>query len=240
VAYQGVTSGGRIVASAILETPLAQATTVFIVDDDDDVRRSVSLLVRSIGLADESYASAQDFLEHFDPRKTGCLVLDIRMPGMSGLELQKASHSDFVLPPIIFISAHGDIPLAIQALRAGAVDFMQKPFSPQALLERIREAIEIDHENRRKRAVNEQVQHRVDQLTERERQIMGYLVQGDSTKQIAQRLSISPKTVDNHRARILEKMKVDNTTQLARLVALLPCPSHSACCWSSDPPMTWS
>jgi RNA polymerase sigma factor (sigma-70 family) len=220
------------------ETECAAATTVFIVDDDDDVRRSISLLVRSIGLADESYPSAQNFLEHFDPEKAGCLVLDVRMPGMSGLELQKASHSGLALPPIIFVSAHGDIPLAIQALRAGAVDFIQKPFSPQALLERIREAIQRDHNSRRKRAQVEEVQERVDHLTERERQIMGHLVCGDSTKQIAQRLSISPKTVDNHRARILEKMKVDNTTQLARLVALLPCPNDSACCWSSDPQTT--
>jgi two-component system response regulator FixJ len=226
-------------ASAVnCEASLAPATTVFIVDDDDDVRRSVSLLVRSIGLADESYASARDFLEHFDPQKAGCLVLDVRMPGMSGLELQRVSQSGLALPPIIFVSAHGDIPLAIQALRAGAVDFIQKPFSPQALLERIREAIQLDLDGRRKRELIGGVEERIDQLTERERQIMGYLVQGDSTKQIAQRLSISPKTVDNHRARILEKMKVDNTTQLARLVALLPCPNHSACSWSSDPPTT--
>lgn len=224
------------VTESLRETRSSEGMTVFIVDDDDDVRRSISLLVRSIGLTDEPYASAQDFLECFDPQKAGCLVLDIRMPGMSGLELQKLSNSDFVLPPIIFVSAHGDIPLAIQALRAGAIDFFQKPFSPQALLERIREAIEIDQENRRQRALQEQVQQRTAQLTEREREIMGFLVRGDSTKQVAQRLSISPKTVDNHRARILEKMRVDNTTQLARLVALIPCRNHAACCWSPGLP----
>jgi two-component system response regulator FixJ len=218
------------------EMPSSTLATVFIVDDDEDVRRSISLLVRSVGLADEPYASAQDFLDGFDSQKAGCLVLDIRMPGMSGLELQRLSNSERVLPPIIFVSAHGDIPLAIQALRAGAVDFLQKPFSPQTLLERIREAIEIDQGNRRQRALEEEVQQRTARLTDREREIMGFLVRGDSTKQIAQRLSISPKTVDNHRARILEKMKVDNTTQLARLVALLPCRNHIACCWSPGLP----
>lgn len=195
--------------------------TVFIVDDDADVRQSVSLLIRSIGLAETCYASAQDFLTHYDPQKPGCLVLDIRMPGMSGLELQKRLNSNVLLPPIIFITAHGEIPLAIQAMRAGAVDFIEKPFSPQALLERIREAIERDRENRRDQTRAAAVQERMTQLTDREREIMRFLASGQSTKQIAQQLSISSKTVDNHRARILEKMKVDNPTQLAHLIALL-------------------
>ena len=197
------------------------AATVFVVDDDADVRRSVSLLVRSVGLVEDSYASAQDFLDHYDPQRPGCLVLDIRMPGMSGLEMQKGLNSTTLLPPIIFITAHGEIPLATQAIRAGAVDFLQKPFSPQALLERIREAIELDRENRRKRALADGIQERMTLLTEREREIMRFLALGQSTKKIAQHLAISPKTVDNHRAKILEKMNVDNPTQLAHLAALL-------------------
>jgi two-component system, LuxR family, response regulator FixJ len=200
---------------------VAAAPTVFIVDDDPDVRRAVSLLISSAGLAEASYPSAQEFLDHYDPQQPGCLVLDIRMPGMSGLELQKGLNSTAALPPIIFITAHGEIPLATQAIRAGAVDFLQKPFSPQALLERIREALELDREHRCKRAVAGEVQDRITHLTDREREIMGFLARGESTKKIAQQLSISPKTVDNHRAKILEKMNVDNPTQLARLVAAL-------------------
>jgi FixJ family two-component response regulator len=196
-----------------------QTSTVFIVDDDADVRRSVSLLVRSIGLADDQYSSAKEFLDRYDPARPGCLVLDVRMPGISGLELQRGLNSRSVFPPIIFISAHGEIPLAIQAIRAGAVDFIQKPFSPQALLDRVREALEIDRNNRRKRALADQVQDRMSHLTVREREIMPRLARGDSTKQIAQRLAISPKTVDNHRASILQKMNVDNPAQLAHLLA---------------------
>ena len=200
---------------------VAAPATVFIVDDDPDVRRSVSLLVRSIGLADECFSTAQDFLQQYDPVKPGCLVLDIRMPGMSGLELQKALNAAEAMPPIIFITAHGEIPCASQALRDGAVDFIQKPFSPQTLLERIREAVGRDQEHRRKRTLARSIQERIARLTDREREIMELLSKGESTKQIAQRLSISPKTVDNHRAKVLEKMNVDNPTQLAHLLAAL-------------------
>ena len=129
----------------------APEATVFLVDDDEAVRHSVSLLIRSVGLAVESYASAQEFLDHYDPEKPGCLVLDIRMPGMSGMELQKKLNASVGLLPIIFITAHGEIPLATQALRAGAVDFIQKPLSPQTLLERIQEALDLDRRNRSKR-----------------------------------------------------------------------------------------
>ena len=203
------------------ESLAASAATVFVVDDDEDVRRAVSLLMLSIGLAVNAFASAQEFLEHYDSRKPGCLVLDIRMPGMSGLELQKRLQAAGGLPPIIFITAHGEIPLATQALRAGAVDFIQKPFSPQALLERVREAIELDREKRGRCARAHEIQERMTNLTFREREIADFLSCGESTKQIAIRLSISPKTVDNHRTKIFEKMSVDNSTQLANLVAQL-------------------
>ena len=123
-------------------------TTVCVVDDDADVRHAVSLLIRSIGLTVNCYAAAQDFLDNYDAQVPGCLVLDVRMPGMSGLELQKRFSSVVDSPPIIFITAHGEIPLATQALRAGAVDFIQKPFSPQELLDRVNEAIELDRDNR--------------------------------------------------------------------------------------------
>jgi two-component system response regulator FixJ len=209
------------VASAINEqTHSAPPATVFIVDDDEDIRRTISLLVRSVGLADECYATAQEFLEHFDPRKAGCLVLDLRMPGMSGLELQRTLRSCLAAPPVIFLSGHGEIPVAIQALQAGAVDFIEKPFRTEALLDRIREAIRIDERNRRQFALHGEVQQRLAVLSQRERQVMDLLVRGDSSKEIAKHLSISPKTVDNHRANVLQKMQVENTVQLACLVAI--------------------
>lgn len=199
---------------------VAQDPTVFIVDDDVRVRRAISSLVRSVGLADDSYSSARDYLDHYDPQRAGCLVVDIRMPGMSGLELQRALHSLAGAPPIIFITAHGEVESAVQAVRAGAVDFIQKPFSPDALLGRIREAIELDRLNRRNRAQITDIQERMSRLTSREHEIMRLLAQGETTKQIARYLSISPKTIDNHRASILDKMHVDNPTQLAILVNL--------------------
>jgi two-component system response regulator FixJ len=195
--------------------------TVFIVDDDPDIRCAVSLLVRSVGLAAETFPSAPAFLEYFDSSRFGCLVLDIRMPGMSGLELQKELRVRGVGLPVIFLTAHGEITLAIQAIRAGAIDFIQKPYSPQYLLERIHEAIAIERAQHCKCAQADQVQQRVNRLTGREREVMHLLAEGISTKLVASRLTISPKTVENHRAKVLEKMNVDNPTQLAHVLALL-------------------
>jgi FixJ family two-component response regulator len=195
--------------------------TVFIVDDDPDIRCAVSLLVRSVGLAAETFPSAPAFLEYFDSSRLGCLVLDIRMPGMSGLELQKELRVRGVGLPVIFLTAHGEITLAIQAIRAGAIDFIQKPYSPQYLLERIHEAIAIERAQHCKCALAVQVQQRVNRLTGREREVMHLLAEGISTKLVASRLTISPKTVENHRAKVLEKMNVDNPTQLAHVLALL-------------------
>ncbi len=196
----------------------AKAASVFIVDDDPDVRRTIALLVRSVDLVAEQFTTAREYLDFYDPTRPGCLVLDMRMPGMSGLELQKELTARDDAPPIVFISAHGEIPNATEALRAGAVDFISKPYSPQLLLERIFEAIAIDRKRRISRQNRAEITARTKTLTDRERNVMDYLILGESTKVIASRLNISPKTVDNHRAKILEKMGVDNPTQLARLV----------------------
>jgi two-component system response regulator FixJ len=207
-----------------LPTDVASAetlSTLFVIDDDGDIRRAICRLAQAEGLAVEGYASAPSFLEHYDPQKPGCIVLDIRMPGMSGLELQKALSILGSCPPIIFVSAHGEIPLAIQALRDGAVDFIPKPFSAPALLQRIHEAMALDQDNRRKRVLAAEVQLRWDTLTEREREISLLLATGEITKHIALHLSISPKTVDNHQTRIFTKMNVENSTQLANLLAAL-------------------
>ena len=195
--------------------------TLFVIDDDQDIRRAICRLAKAEGLAVEDYVSASNFLEHYDPQKPGCIVLDIRMPGMNGLELQKALCAGGSCPPIIFVSAHGEIPSAIQALRDGAVDFIPKPYSPSALLQRIHEALALDQDNRRKRALAADVQLRWNTLTDREREISRLLATGETTKHIALHLSICPKTVDNHQTRILAKMNVENSTQLAHLLATL-------------------
>jgi FixJ family two-component response regulator len=196
-------------------------STLFVVDDDRDIRRAICRLAQADGLAVEDYATAPIFLEQYDPQRFGCIVLDIRMPGMSGLELQKALSVLGSGPPIIFVSAHGEIPLAMQAMRDGAVDFIPKPFCPSTLLKRIHEAMALDRDNRRKRALSAEIQQCWKKLTNREREISRLLATGKTTKHIALNLSISPKTVDNHQTRILAKMNVENSTQLAHLLAML-------------------
>src|SRR5262245_37986453 len=142
------------------QVPAENLSTLFVIDDDDDIRRAIRRLAQFDGLAVEDYASAPKFLEHYDPQKPGCIVLDVRMPGMSGLDLQRALSVRGICPPIIFVSAHGEIPLAIQAMRDGAVDFIPKPFGAAELLKRIHEALALDQDNRRKRLVAAEVQLR--------------------------------------------------------------------------------
>ncbi|MCA9203336.1 MAG: response regulator [Pirellulaceae bacterium] len=187
-------------------------------DDDPDVRRAVSLLVRSVDLEARLYSSAQEFLTSYDGQTPGCLVLDLRMPGMTGLQLQQRLMEEEIRLPVIFISAYGEIAAASAAMRAGAVDFLPKPFSPQTLLERIHEAVALDAKQRQAIARQREVNQRIETLTGREHEVMQLLAAGDSTKVIARRLGISQKTVDNHRAKVLEKLDVENATQLARLV----------------------
>ena len=208
-------------ALAIDPVTAKAASTLFVIDDDEDIRRAICRLAKVEGLAVEEYASAPNFLEHYDPQKPGCIVLDIRMPKMSGLELQKVLSDRRSCPPIIFVSAYGEIPLAMQAMRDGAFDFIPKPFSALALLKRIHEAMALDRDNRRKRALAAEVQLRWNKLTNREREVSQLLAKGETTKHIAQHLSISPKTVDNHQTRILAKMNVENSTQLAHHLATL-------------------
>lgn len=208
--------------SVFAATPVrANAPTVSIVDDDPDVRRSISLLVRSVDLSAQLYSSANEFLEAYNPDSPTCLVLDVRMPGMTGLQLQQTLLERSIQIPIIFITAHGEIPNATAAMRAGAVDFLSKPYSPQLLLDRIHEAIAIDQHAREIDRERLRVKALIAALTEREREVMSLLANGDSTKVISSRLGISPKTVDNHRTKVLEKMGVDYVTQLILLLACL-------------------
>jgi two-component system response regulator FixJ len=205
-----ISDGGQ---QAELITP-----TVFVVDDDAEVRRSLSLLARSVDLNVETFASAQEFLDSYDPGRPGCLVVDVRMPDMSGLELQKQLAVRSISLAVIVITAHGEIPMAIEAMRAGALDFIQKPFSRHAILERIHQAIRLGGERHRSRALHNQFDDRAAKLSAREHEVMDLLAVGDSTKIIASRLGISSKTVDNHRIKVFEKMGVENAAQLARLV----------------------
>jgi len=195
--------------------------TVFIVDDDEAVRDSLRLLMRSVGLAAECFASATEFLDAYDAERPGCLVLDVRMPGMSGIDLQARLSEKHSLLPIIFITGHGDVPMAVHALQAGAVDFIQKPFSEQALLDRIQATLERDRANRDLLGRREEIRRRAAGLTPREREVMRRVAAGDANKVIAIDLGISERTVEVHRARVMEKMGAESLPHLVRMTLQL-------------------
>jgi two-component system, LuxR family, response regulator FixJ len=192
--------------------------TVFVVDDDPAVRKSLEVLIRSVGLKAETYESAQVFLDAYDSDRTGCLVLDVRMPGMSGLELQKTLRERGNGLPVIIITGHGDVPIAVRAMKAGAVEFLEKPFSKQLLLEHIHEAIAQDARQRQEESKQSQIETRLTQLSPRERQVMELVVAGKVSKQIAAELGLSKKTVDVHRAHVMEKMQVESVAELTEQV----------------------
>jgi two-component system response regulator FixJ len=192
--------------------------TVFIVDDDEAMRDALDTLIRSVGMSTSLHASAAEFLAAYDPEQPGCLVLDVRMPGMSGLDLQDALAEQGIELPVIIITGHGDIPMAVQAMRAGAVDFLEKPFREQELLHRIHQAIEQDTRTRRDRAGKAEITARLASLTPREGQVLDLVVAGKPNKAIAGELGLSHKTVEFHRAKIMEKMRADSVAELVRMV----------------------
>jgi len=192
--------------------------TVFVVDDDPGVLDSIRLLLRSVGLPSKTFPSANEFLEAYDSERAGCLVLDVRMPGMSGLELQARLQEMRSTLPIIFVTAHGDVPMAVDAVKAGAVDFIQKPFRDQELLDKIQEALEADAHLRTKRAELAEIERRLASLTPREKEVLDMVVDGKPNKNIARGLGISQRTVEIHRARVMEKMKVRSVSILVQLV----------------------
>ncbi len=192
--------------------------TVFIVDDDAAVRDALQLLLRSVGLASEAYAAADEFLARFDPDRPGCLLLDVRMPGISGLELQQRLKDRMSSLPIIFLTAHGDIEMAVKAVKAGALDFIQKPFRDQDLIDKVHCAIRDDAQNRSQIRETAEIQSRIESLTPRERQLLEMVVAGRANKVIASDLNISQRTVEIHRARVMKKMKADSVTDLVRMV----------------------
>ncbi len=191
--------------------------TVFVVDDDKAVREGIALLVKSVGLKVRCFENAQQFLDACDPSQPGCLVLDVRMPGMSGLELCEKLAEHKVTLPVIFLTGHGDVGMGVRAIKNGAVDFIEKPPNDQVLLDSVHKAIELDAAQRRRMAEQKSVAERAAKLTPRERQVMARLVQGKSDKQIAFELGISVRGVAFHRANILEKLEVDSVVELTRV-----------------------
>ena len=188
---------------------------VHIVDDDEAVRDSLGLLFKSVGLQSRGYASADEFLEQYAD-SPGCLVLDVRMPRINGLELQRLIRKRGWMIPIVFISGHGDIPMAVEAIREGALDFLQKPFREADMLDRVQQALARDAEQRAQIQAQKKTHARLDSLTPREREIASCIVQGMANKVIALELGISLRTVELHRARIMEKMQVKSVAELVR------------------------
>ena len=195
-----------------------RSPVVFIVDDDEAVRSSLRLLLKSVGLVPSALGSAREFLDKYDPAQPGCLVLDVRMPEMSGLELQEKLNLQGAVIPVIFITGHGDVPMAVEAMQAGAFDFLQKPFRDQDLIDRIQRAMEKDRGNRA--ALNERglIREHLESLTPREREVLTLVTSGKPNKIMAADLGVSQRTVEIHRARVMEKMGASSLAQLVRMI----------------------
>ena len=198
---------------------------VFIVDDDASLRESLKNLIRSVGLRVEPFSSAQEFLRSKRPEVPGCLVLDVRLPGLSGLDLQKRMADSDIEMPIIFITGHGDIPMTVRAMKAGAVEFLTKPFRDQDLLDAIQQALERDRTGRKQRKEIEDLRRRFDLLTQREREVMALVVTGLLNKQIAGELGTSETTIKIHRHQVMEKMAANSLAELVRMSDRLGLPT---------------
>jgi FixJ family two-component response regulator len=197
------------------------AATIYIVDDDEGVRNSLRFLLKSVGHVCQTLASANEFLETYQPKQPGCLILDVRMPGMSGLELQQQLNLRGAIIPVIFITGHGDVPMAVEAMQHGASDFLQKPFRDQDLLDRIQRALERDVRNRAALAEHERIRASFDSLTPREREVLALMTRGKSNKVMAAELGVSQRTVDIHRGRVMDKTGAASFAQLLRMAMYL-------------------
>ncbi len=191
--------------------------TIFVVDDDEAVRDSLGALLESAGFEVETFTSGADFLDHLDPGRGGCIVLDVRMPGLSGLEIQEKLAEKRIAMPVIIITGHGDVPIAVQAIKAGAIDFIEKPFGDDVILESVHRALKHGEQIQRDASSAAEIEARVARLTPREREVLGQLVIGNPNKIIAYELGISPRTVEIHRARVIEKMEARSLSHLVRL-----------------------
>jgi two-component system response regulator FixJ len=198
--------------------------SVYIIDDDKAVRDSLAWLLESVGWQVRSYASASAFLDELQGASGpphGCLIVDIRLPGMSGLDLQDTLVRQEVDTPVIIVTGHADVPLAVRAMKSGAFDFIEKPYSDQVLLDRVREAMERDRNTSARAARRELYRQRVKRLSAREKQTMDLVVQGKLNKEIAADLNLSPKTVEVHRANVMDKMEASSLAELVRMVVTI-------------------
>lgn len=193
-------------------------STVFVIDDDQAMRNSLKWLIESVGMKVETYGSADEFIRNYYPGRAGCLLLDVRMPGMSGLELQEHFVDHQISIPIIIITGHGDVPMAVRAMKSGAIDFIEKPFNDELLLESIRNALDLDVERRMQQSERAEIATRLAQLTPREHEVMEMVTNGKANKEIASALGVSAKTVEAHRARVMEKMEAESLADLVKMV----------------------
>jgi two-component system response regulator FixJ len=193
-----------------------KANIVYIVDDDDAVRDSLCFLLKSVGITGNGFSSGGEFLATYDPEWQGCILLDIRMPGISGMEVQRQLADRNCSLPIIFITGHGDIPMAVEAMHQGAYDFIQKPFHDQELLDRIQQALVTYRESQDELTLKKDVQERYEKLTPRETEVMEAVVRGHANKVIAMDLDLSQRTVEIHRARVMEKMEARSLATLVK------------------------
>ncbi len=191
---------------------------IMVVDDDAGVRSAMRALLKSVGLESQLFTSAREFLAAYQPAQPGCLLLDIRMPGTSGLELQQQLNLRGAVLPVIFMTGHGDVPMAVEAMQQGAFDFLQKPFRDQDLLDRIQRALVKDAESRATLREHSRIRTHLESLTAREREVLDLLTQGKQNKAIAQDLGVSPRTIEIHRARVMEKMNAQSVAELVRMM----------------------
>ncbi|MBK1702716.1 response regulator transcription factor [Thiococcus pfennigii] len=198
--------------------------SVFVVDDDEAMRTSLKWLIESIGLRVLTFGSAEEFLAAYCPGRPGCLLVDVRMPGMSGLELQARLAKAELCLPVIVITGHGDVAMAVRAMKAGALDFIEKPFNDEALLGAIRRGLDRDATQRRQQLRRTDIAARLEQLTPREHEVMALVTDGKSNKEIAAALGVSAKTVEAHRARVMDKMQADSLADLVRMALLVAGP----------------
>jgi FixJ family two-component response regulator len=203
------------------------SATVFIVDDDDRMRAAMQRLLKTVGLHAESFATPQDFLRRKLPDGPSCLVLDVRLPGMSGLEVQQRLKEAGAQIPIIFITSHGDIPMTVKAMKSGAVEFLTKPFRDQDLIDAIHQALKNNAESRRQRNEIVQLKERYETLTVREREVMRLIVSGMLTKQIASMIGITEITATVHRGQVMRKMQANSPAELGRMAEKLKLPTGS-------------
>jgi RNA polymerase sigma factor (sigma-70 family) len=195
----------------------APRPTVFVVDDDEAMRSSLQWLIESVDLPVECYASAEAFLDAYYPGRSGCLLLDVRMPGMGGLELQEYLRRHEITIPVIIITGHGDVPMSVRAMKEGAIDFIEKPFNDELLLDAIRNALSVDERQRQEQTLRAELASCLATLTPREHEVMDMVTAGKSNKEIASALGVSAKTVEAHRAKVMDKMKASSLAELVRM-----------------------